>query len=414
MKAIFAVLSMFILGMTLHAQDKAALNEVIAVFDEIDGHFNDWPHYSYGGENLEGGNSFLHQVWKSDGDQGYVKVEMLNADEHGQTKVQYYFKGDRLLFTLDRAETTLAMPKAPTDVVEKRYYFANHELIRLLEKKGRFPEGAATDTTALKNRELPVNADETARETYTTQHEMAAAVIERARKLEEEPAPGESTGTASAGVLTGEGWRMIAGSGSRDGDYALAWGLKGKSVTEGESDDDGRLSVDPDDPDLMNYVVNLRTQKIVGAIQGRHFGDKTHYNHMTTETEWSGDSAFVAQICNAKWATMSAFVYQVQDDTAVSAGVDLIAPTTAAALKKLKGSAQLKKFKADDFAITLSEVRIALRGSSQVLQVGVYGQVPKSGEDDSYFDCTVFFELSPGENGRPPALKWAGTELHAQ
>ncbi|WP_395751592.1 hypothetical protein [Prosthecobacter sp.] len=57
MKPIVVCFSILVLGMTLHAQDKAALNEIIAAFDETDAHFKEWQHYSYGAENLEGGAS---------------------------------------------------------------------------------------------------------------------------------------------------------------------------------------------------------------------------------------------------------------------------------------------------------------------------------------------------------------------
>ncbi|WP_395751591.1 hypothetical protein [Prosthecobacter sp.] len=335
---------------------------------------------------------------------------MINSDDHGETKVQYYFKGDRLLFTLDRSETWRMIPKAPTDVVEKRYYFAKNQLIRLLEKKAQFPAGAPADTTGIKNLELPLNADETAAETYTTQHELAASVIERARKLEEEEEPAGAA-AATPAAMTGEGWRMIAGTESRDGNYALAWGLKGKAVTEGDADEEGRLSVDPDDPDLLNYVVDLSTKKIIGTLRGKHFGDRARYNHMSCEAEWSGDSQFVVQTCNAKWDTTSAFVYLLQEGDAVTPGTDLLGPAKAAAFKKLKDGPQLKKFKPDAFAITLSEVRIAQRGSSVVLQMNVDGVIPKSDADAASFGCTVSFTLAPGDGG-VPVVKWLSTELY--
>lgn len=412
MKATIVVLFLSALNMTARSQDKAALNEVISVFDEIDAHFKEWTHYSYGADNPEGGRSYQHQVWKNDSDAGFVKVEMLNVNEHGETKVQYYFKGGRLFFTLDRAETALMIPRAPTDVVEKRYYFANNQLIRLLEKKGRFAEGTKADTTAIKNRELPVNAqEESAGETYTTQHKLAGAVLERVRKLEEEPAVHE-TGVSRT-TIAGDGWRTIAGSGSRDGDYALAWGLKGKKVSGGEAGADGFMSVDNNDPDLANYVVDLHSKAIVGILQGKHFGDRQRYNHITNETEWSSDSMYVAQVCSFKWHTSSAFVYELRRGMSVSPGVDLIAPATTAAFKKLKGGPQLKKFKPGDFAITLNEVRIMQSAAAYVLMVNVLGQVPKNNDDEAFFECKISFSLTSGENNGSPGLKCLSTELLA-
>jgi len=62
-------------------------------------------------------------------------VESLNFDDHGASKTQFFFKGADLLFTLDRSETSRMEPKASNVVTEKRYYFADQQLIRVLEKR---------------------------------------------------------------------------------------------------------------------------------------------------------------------------------------------------------------------------------------------------------------------------------------
>jgi hypothetical protein len=66
-------------------------------------------------------------------------------------------------------------------------------------------------------------------------------------------------------------------------------------------DDDGELSVDPDDAGPASHVVALRTHKIIGTLAGKHHGSKSSYNHSSTETAWSRDSQFVAQVNNGKW-----------------------------------------------------------------------------------------------------------------
>jgi hypothetical protein len=168
----------------LQAQDKAALREITAAYEEIEENYKDWPHYTYSAENLDGGHSYQHHVWKSDGDEGFIKVESLNFGDHGETKTQFFFKGADLLFSFDRSETSLMMPKAPTEIHETRCYFADGKLIRQLQKKGKFPAGTKTDTAGIKGKELPPSELESATETYTTQHEIAAQVIERARLLD--------------------------------------------------------------------------------------------------------------------------------------------------------------------------------------------------------------------------------------
>src|SRR5687768_2484373 len=120
MRFILTVVTVLAVGMHLQAQNKPELAKITAAFETIETEHKDWPHYTYGAENLEGGQSYEHHVWKSDGDEGFIKVESLHFDDHGETKTQYYFKGADLIFTLDRSETSLMIPKAPTEVFEKR------------------------------------------------------------------------------------------------------------------------------------------------------------------------------------------------------------------------------------------------------------------------------------------------------
>ncbi len=407
MKPLIAFIALLTAVNPLHAQDKAALREISGAFDKIEADYKTWPHHTYGGENLEGGQAYEHSVWKSDGDKDFIKVESLDFNEHGESKTQFFFKDSRLLFTLDRRETVRMVPNAPTEVLERRYYFADSQLIRVLEKEGAFPNGGPTDTAGLKNRELPLNAIENAAETYSTQHEIAAGIIERARMLEQNAGPSD----APANHQSGEGWREIAGSGSRDGIYALAWGLKDHGEIEGETQDDGTLSVDPENENLVNYLVNLRTKTIVGSIKGKHFGDKSTYNHFTTETAWSAASMFVAQTNSGKWATFDSNVYELRDtgEASVSKAADLLAATKKAIFKDPKAGELFKKFDQDSFTTTLRDVHIAQRGATMIVSVEASLMIPKGEEEGSNFDATVVFAINSDENGGAPLLQWIST-----
>jgi hypothetical protein len=216
-------------------------------------------------------------------------------------------------------------------------------------------------------------------------------------------------------VLTGDGWRMIAGTNSRDGVYALAWGQEGQSSPQGDVDEDGFLMGNQEDEKLVNYVVNVRTRQIIGTLKGKHFGDKSSYNHDKIETAWSSAGMFMAQLNSGKWATYDANVYEIQytnDGNAVSKATNILEPAKKAVFEHLAGRPQLTKFTQDDFAITLHDPRIVYQGGNSVIQVGVIGQIPKSEEDDSSFEATVTFNLNSDENGGAPVLAWSSTEGH--
>lgn len=400
---------------TLPAQDKAALKAISAVFSEIEDNHESWNNYSTVVQNAAPVLTTIHHLWVSDGEgsEKLSKLETHSLEDHGEQKLQFYFKGDDLVFTLERTENVLIDPNV-TDVIEKRYYFANNQLIRVLKKEGRFPAGKPTDTDALKNQEVPLSEIENASETYVDQHEMTAPIIQKLLRLENDSTP-EPSAVAAGPVLTGDGWRMIAGTNSRDGVYALAWGEKGQSSPQGDVDDEGFLMGNQESEKLVNYVVNVRTKQIVGTLKGKHFGDKSTYNHDSIDTAWSTSGLFVAQLNSGKWATFDANVYEIQytnDGNALSKATDILEPAKKAVFEHLAGRPQLTKFTQDDFAITLHDPRIVYQGGNSVIQVGVIGQIPKSEEDDSSFEATITFHLNSNENGGAPILAWSSTQGH--
>ena len=305
------------------------------------------------------------------------------------------------------------MPKAATSVSEKRFYYVGEKLTRVLAKDGKFPAGKKTDTSGLKNADVPLSEIEGASEHYATMRQEALARIAKLKRITDDSTP--VAGNAPPGrTIAGNGWRAIAGSQSRDGRFALAWGLKGQTAPVGETAEDGTLSVDQEAQGLMNYLVDLHSGKIVGLIAGKHFGDKSGYNHTNSETSWSYGSTYVAQVNNGKWATFEAKVYQVTDGDAVSVskGSDLVTPTKKAAFEHLKGSDRLKKFNKEAFALALHDVSIVRKGNDTVVVVGVTGEIPKSEEEGSSFDATITFKISSDDKGGAPVLTWSGTEVH--
>lgn len=403
------LLPLLLCGSFLRAQDKAALKEISAVFEQIEKEHGAWPHHSYTGENLEGGYAYENHVWQAEDDSGLIRVESRRFDDHGESKTQYFIRGDELLFVLDRVENTPLQPKAKTEVEEKRLYFGGGKLIRLLTKHARFPAGVKTDTSAIGNQEELLSAVEGAGEFYSNYTHTAQAIVAKAASLDSDEAdPATSSGSATAG----EGWRIIQGSRSRDDKFAFAWGIKGEKIIDLEKDEDGNMALEPDDENLVNYVVNLRTGLIVGKTEGSHWGDKSSLSRFSHEAAWSGTNTFAAQVCSARWATMDANVYHRVNDDPLSPATDIVAPAAEAVFKKLKGSPYLKKHKREDFALTLHDVHFVQRPYGEVMEVGVLGQVPKSDEEHAYFECTVTFAVAEGENGAAPVLTWKNTETH--
>lgn len=406
------VLAVTLTASILQAQDKAALKRISSAFEAVEENYKYWPHHSITGENLDGGYAFEHHVWKSEDEPPLYRIESVSFDDHGQAKKQFLFEGSELLFVLDRSEMTPMQEKAATSVVEKRQYFADNNLIRYLEKKGKFPEGKPTDTTAIKNKETPVEEVLGAGELYGDLEREAQAIMAKIQQIASDDvasAPAATSGSA----ISGDGWRLIRGSQSRNGQYALAWGMQGKSVPEGDSDESGALSAnDPEAEGLTNYVIDLSNGAILGKTNGMHASDNPDSGHYTHEVAWSSANNYLVQICSGKWATFSASFYEISPDGAGLTGpLNLLELSDIAAFSYLEGGDLLKKFDKDDFATTLHDVKIAQRGSKTVVIVEVAGQIPKSEEEGAYFNLTLTFQLMHDENGKPK-LQCTGSESH--
>lgn len=408
--------SLLFCGSLLHAQDEnqAALKEISAVFEQIEDSYIGWRHYSYAGENMGGNQAYEEHVWQSLDKSDLVRIESRNYDSHSESKSQYFLRGGELLFMLDRVENTTPEPKAPTQVNERRSYFAGGRLIRMLTKEGEFPAGKPKDTATLPSKTVPANElpdPEAACAEFT---KIAQRIVAKAASIDSDVAPLAAPTSSGTTTVIGDGWRLIKGSRSQEDKFGLAWGVKGKATAEGESDEEGNIFLEPEAEGLANYVVNLHTGTILGKTGGGHWGDRPSLHNQYHSVAWSGADTFVAQVCTGKWASMEAQVFQIIEDTKISPPVDLLAPATAAAIKKLKGSPQLKAHAADDFAISIHDVRFVQQGRNEMLVVGVSGQIPKSDEDHSSFDCTVTFKIAEGENAAAPALTWKGTEVHPE
>ena len=189
MKLTITLVVCLAVSLPLVAQDKARLKAISDTFSKIEENHEIWNNYSTVVQNAAPVMTTIHHLWISDGEgeEKLSKLETHSLEDHGESKQQFYFKGDQLIFTLDRTENVLIDPNV-TDVTEKRYHFADGQLIRVLNKQGRFPAGQPTETDALKSQAVPLSEIENASETYTLQHEMTAPVIQKLLRLAEDGA----------------------------------------------------------------------------------------------------------------------------------------------------------------------------------------------------------------------------------
>jgi len=103
-----------------------------------------------------------------------------------------------------------------------------------------------------------------------------------------------------------EKFRVIHGTASPDGRYAIALGLARDKIDWEDFRDKeletGEKIYTAEEEDRLNYVVDLPHQRILGKTGCHYFGTKQSYNHRDCVVAWSPDSRTFVQVTNSKWS----------------------------------------------------------------------------------------------------------------
>jgi hypothetical protein len=403
---------LFLTSLPLHADDKADVKAIAAIFAKIEKEREQWSHLSSRAENQEGGSSSDSHAWESRDEEKLAWVEQNSVDDHGLTQQIYILRDGELLFTLDHQESTPPAENAKNTLTETRYYYRSGKPFHGLHKEGEFASVDAIDASKLKNQPIDP-ADLAPMDTLYAANLQTAQGILQKLNLANNP---DGSGMTSE-HLSGEGWRLIKGSRSRDEALGYAWGIAEGKQAEPEIDGEGYQSVPPDADGLANYIVDLYSGQILGKTAGQHSSDLARNSsiEINLETAWSGDyeHLFTAQTSSGRDETFSAHLYQLADDrSSISKPANFLEAVKKAAFAKIKTLPGYQKAQEKNFAITLSDLSLPMRGGFPCLVVSVMGNVDPNGEVDGVFSCTVVLQITAGEAGAAPKLKATSVEAH--
>jgi len=262
------------------------------------------------------GGTTIEQAWFN-GAGDLIKVAIERTDSSGRELTEYFapdFEGAPM-FILTRKET--AQPDGTIQVDESRRYFRDDgELIRELRKSARFKPGESTDTVRVPNvavdvsKEPKVNATQQAAYDFFSKPGKIAAALKEAGPPDVDPfasVKGDS-----------EKFRVIHGTASPDGRYAIALGFTREKIDWEQLKDSNNPAtyfaedyideadpVNPEDGKLLNYVVDLTTGRILGETGCAFFGTKSHYNYRACGVAWSPESKNFVQLTSWKWGYVS-------------------------------------------------------------------------------------------------------------
>jgi hypothetical protein len=301
------------------------------VYNQIEAQLNRCVHYLKKEES--GGVTTVEQAWLN-GAGDPIKVAVERIDSSGRELTEYLardlsdpyagfnYEGT---FLLNRKETKL--PDGGTQVDESRKYFGesnggNGQLLRELRKSARFKPGESTDTVHTPNVVVALRKqprDNRGEDDVFDQPETLVDSLLKAGPPESDPfanVKGDS-----------ENFRVIHGTASPDGRFAIALGLARKEIdwegfVEKDYQKNGPTYYAEDEEDVRNYVVDLTRQKILGETGCNYFGTRRRYNHRSCVVTWSPDSTKFVQLWDDKWASQACVAGKINGDKFVGA-VDL-------------------------------------------------------------------------------------------
>ena len=249
-----------------------------------------------------GGVTTIRQAWLN-GANDLIKVAVESSGPARRELTEYVAEDfdSYTTFVLTRKEAPAS--GGETQIDESRRYFVGGNLARELRKSGRFKPGDSLDTVRLPNVTMPATKplrDQPAEEARSrAQNEFLSGPATVADELCQAGPPQSDPFANVKG--DSDKFRVIHGSVSPDGRFAIALGFAGNEINwdnfiEEEYEVEGKHTYwAEDDDDVKNYVVDLAAEKILGETGCNYFGTRRRYNHRACTFNWSSDSTNFVQ-----------------------------------------------------------------------------------------------------------------------
>jgi hypothetical protein len=365
------------------------------------------------------GDTTIERAWYNGADDP-IKVAVEHMSSAGRELTEYFsldFNGPGAMFVLTRKEA--AQADGGTQVDESRQYFGSDgKLTRELRKTGRFKPGESLDTVRFQNTVVDLSKrpkDSRPEEERTTagydllsKPEKIASALKAAGSPEFDPFAGVTGDSAK--------YRVIEGTASPDGRYAIALGFTGENINwEGFADSDfpGTYSANgyqPDDeaPDsdygrIVNYIVDLTTRRILSTTNGDYYGTRQRYNYNQCTVTWSPDSRAFVEVTSWKWG------YNRCSTAKLSGVGKLLNPVDLGKYAEKTAQAYLAKHKGTKYDGSI-DISVNTVTDAGVIDLTILGQ-GTSGEHKG----DVFFSLDESVRVRETlsGLRLETVEIHA-
>jgi hypothetical protein len=365
------------------------------------------------------GDTTIERAWYNGADDP-IKVAVEHVSSAGRELTEYFslnFNGPGAMFVLTRKEA--AQADGGTQVDESRQYFGNDgKLVRELRKTGRFKPGELLDTVRFQNTVVdlskqpkdsrPEQERRQAGYDLLSNPEKIASALRKAGPPEFDPFAGVTGDSAK--------YRVINGTASPDGRYAVALGFTGKNINwEGFTNSDfprtySANGYEPDDvaPDadygkIVNYIVDLTTRRILGTTNGDYYGTRQRYNYDQCTVTWSPDSRAFVEVTSWKWG------YNRCSIAIISSQGKLLNPVDLGKYAEKTAQTYLGKHKGPKYEGSI-DISVDTVTDAGVIDLTILGQ-GTSGEHKG----DLYFSLAESVRVRetPSGLRLETVEIHA-
>ena len=276
------------------------------------------------------GATTVRQAWFNGADD-LIKLAVESRDGAKRELTEYFaldFENDYDgMFMLMRKETPA--PGGGMQVEESRKYFGegkrggNGLLIRELRKSAHFKPGESTDTVRTPN----VTVDLGKKSNQPTEDELRE-ILNAPTNAAEELRKGAPEFDPFADVKgDSDKYRVIHGSASPDGRFAIALGFAGEPIDwDADYDKETASYYAEGDEGIRNYVVDLAQKKILGQTGAAWPGTRRRYNHPECVVTWSPDSGLFVQLLANKWSSDDCVAGKIVSGPKFVGAVNLLKP----------------------------------------------------------------------------------------
>lgn len=320
--------------------DKQVKN-LIRRYEQVEAQLDRSVHYFK--KDVAGDETTIEQAWFN-GAGDVIKVATEHTGPASRELTEYFAPdfdhADSAMFMLYRKET--AQADGTKQVDESRKYFGetvvnkkdgeetnSGQTIRELTKSGRFKPGEPLDTVHIPNVAVDLakrSADQrNQEEQMQAQYNFFFKPQKIAESLQQSGPPDSDPFANVKG--DSEKFRVIHGTASPDGRYAIALGLARDKIDWEDFRDKeletGDKIYTAEEDDRLNYVVDLPHQRILEKTGCQYFGTKRSYNYRDCVVTWSPDSRTFVQVTSSKWSYDECRAGRITADQKLLGTVDL-------------------------------------------------------------------------------------------